>query len=151
MHLTRVLGAALLPLLALSASLRITIPPSPSLPNPATLPPSTTASLTTLGHAYAAPLDTTHAFAFRNVSTGSYLLDVTSATHVFAPLRVDISPGADGAETVAAWGTWRGNEWENKGEAVEVGVWGRDTHALAVRAVARKEHLVERTGCELLP
>lgn len=71
---------------------------------------------------------------------------------MFAPLRVDISSaGGEGGEEVKAWGTWRGNEWENRGEVVEVGVWGREGRVVEVRAVGGKEFLIERTGCELLP
>jgi hypothetical protein len=52
---------------------------------------------------------------------------------------------------VKAWGTWRGNEWENKGEVVEVGVWGREGKVVEVKAVGVKEYLIERTGCECDP
>ena len=69
---------------------------------------------------------------------------------MFAPLRVDIAEG-EGAEVVKAWGTWRGNEWENKGEAVEVGVWGREGRVVEVKAVGPKEFLIERSGCEFCP
>lgn len=148
MQLTSLLPAALLPLLALSTHLRVSVVVSPSLLNPATLPPSTSASLTTLSHSYVAPLGTDNSFNFRNVSSGSYLLDVVSPTYLFAPLRIDVSQTSDGGETVEAWGTWRGNEWENKGEAMEIGVWGRDAKTIAVKALAKKEYLVERTGCE---
>lgn len=84
------------------------------------------------------------------MSAGSYLLDVIGASHVFAPLRVDIAESEAG-DVVKAWGTWRGNEWENKGEVVEVGVWGREGKVVEVKAVGVKEYLIERTGCELLP
>ncbi|KFY33899.1 hypothetical protein V494_07229, partial [Pseudogymnoascus sp. VKM F-4513 (FW-928)] len=97
------------------------------------------------GHVYTAPLGVASTFDFRNVSAGSYLLDVVGGTHVFAPLRVDIAEG-EGQDAVQAWGTWRGNEWENKGEVVEVGVWGRDGRVVEVKAVGPKEYLIERTG-----
>lgn len=56
------------------------------------------------------------------------------------------------AQEVQVWGTWRGNEWSNKGEKVEVqevegrvGVWG-----FSVKATSAKEYFVERAGCKLL-
>ncbi|KAL5352789.1 hypothetical protein ACLOAV_002737 [Pseudogymnoascus australis] len=146
MHLSLPLLLPLLPL-SLALHLRVVLPATPSLPSPSLLPPSTTASLTSQGHVYTAPLGVLSTFDFRNVSAGSYLLDVTGGTHVFAPLRVDISDAAEGgAEEVKAWGTWRGNEWENKGEVVEVGVWGREGRVVEVKAVGLKEFLIERTG-----
>lgn len=148
MQLTNFLPVAALPLLALSVQLRISVLVSPSLVSPATLPPSTTASLTTLSRSYVAPLGVDNSFDFRNVSSGSYLLDVVSVTHVFAPLRIDVSKNGAGGETVEAWGTWRGNEWDNKGEVMEIGNWGRDAKTIGVRAVGKKDYLIERTGCE---
>lgn len=51
---------------------------------------------------------------------------------------------------VEVWGTFRGNEWGNKGEAVKVQdvngdgkVWGFE-----VRVGAGKEYFLERSGCE---
>ncbi|KAG0647865.1 ER membrane complex subunit 7, partial [Hyphodiscus hymeniophilus] len=100
-----------------------------------------------------APLRLDNTFDFRNVSTGSYLLDIHCATHEFAPLRVDVHDGIklqDGAvenvATVEVWGTFRGNEWGNKGEAVPVvmhegGVWVFEGNAAGV-----KEYFMERGG-----
>jgi hypothetical protein len=98
-------------------------------------------------------------FDFRNVTSGSYLLDVHCHTHVFAPLRVDVheglkpkeaSEGAEAVREVQAWGTFRGNEWANKGEVVDVkevegkvGIWGFD-----VRVLGGKEYFIERAGCK---
>ncbi|KAI6708968.1 hypothetical protein PZA11_003145 [Diplocarpon coronariae] len=130
--------------LALCIHLRIAIPSTAILPHPATLPPSTHATLTTLSRSYSAPLTVSNAFDFRNVSSGSYLLDVHCSTYAFAPLRVDVTEGA----AVQVWGTFRGNEWDNKGEKVDirevegrVGVWGFE-----VRAAGKKEYFIERVG-----
>ncbi|KAI9052745.1 hypothetical protein LZ554_003018 [Drepanopeziza brunnea f. sp. 'monogermtubi'] len=152
MHTSLPLLSGLLALpLTLCTHLRLTIPSSPALQHPSTLPPSTHATLTTLSRSYSAPLTTYNGFDFRNVSSGSYLLDVHCHTHAFAPLRVDVSdPGAVGEvkDEVQVWGTFRGNEWNNKGEKVEVkgvedrvGVWGFEAKVLG-----RKEYLVERVG-----
>lgn len=100
-----------------------------------------------------------NSFDFRNVTTGSYLLDVHCATHSFAPLRVDVHPEVkpqDGAVNdvapVEVWGTFRGNEWENKGEVVDVQkldgdgrIWGFE-----VKVTGVKEYYMTRGGCELL-
>jgi len=133
---------------SLSIPLTISIPSSQHLPNPAALPASTTATLTTLAHTYSSHLSTSHTFRFRNVSVpGSYLFSVSCATHLFGPLRVDVA--ADGG--VEAWRTFRGNEWGNKGEEVAVvvgegGVVG--DKVLEVRALGGKAYYMERQGCE---
>ncbi|TVY38574.1 ER membrane protein complex subunit-like protein, partial [Lachnellula occidentalis] len=83
------------------------------------------------------------------VSAGSYLLEVHCHSHAFAPLRVDVSgtstAGSSGGEKVQVWGTFRGNEWGNKGEEYVVrkvgGVWVWD-----VRVIAEKEYFYERSG-----
>lgn len=140
---------------ALATHLRVKIPSSQPLPHPNTLPSSTHASLTTLGTTYTAPLSTSNDFDFRNVTSGSYLLDIHCHTYAFAPLRVDIHELS--GEPVHAWGTFRGNEWDNKGEVVSVeklegfvggegsgnAIWGFD-----VRAAGGKEYLVQKEGCK---
>lgn len=151
---------AVLPLLplALATRLRVTIPPSPQLPNPAVLPSSTHATLTTLSNQYTAALRFDNTFDFKNVSSGSYLLDVHCHSHGFAPLRVDVvekavekavkvTEGTEDVKEVQVWGTFRGNEWNNKGEIVEVkGIGG--VSWFEVRALGGKEYLVDRPGCE---
>lgn len=144
--LTYFLGA-----LVSSTHLSIFVPASHALPNPSTLPPSTSATLTTLGHSYVAPLSIDNNFAFRNVSAGSYLLSVSCATHEFAPLRIDVgAPGPGGEAKVEAWGTFRGNEWDNKGEVMPVG-GENGVNVLEVRVVGGKEYYVPRSGCKFAP
>lgn len=151
MRLTTYLPTLFAPL-SLALTLHLTIPSSPQIPYPATLPPSTTASLTTLFASHTAPLRTDNAFSFRNVTPGSYLLDIRCPTHVFLPYRVDVHPSTEGKEeTVEAWGTFRGNEWGNKGEVVgltrdmETGGW-----EMEARVAGGKEYLQERSGCMFL-
>ncbi|KAH6670037.1 hypothetical protein B0J14DRAFT_597745 [Halenospora varia] len=136
--------------LATATNILITIPPSPQIPHPSSLPPSTHATLTTLGALHKAPLRVDNMFSFRNVTPGSYLLDVHCHTHAFAPLRVDVHSAAflqegAGVKEVEAWGTFRGNEWNNKGEVVGVksegGKWEFD-----VRVLGGKEYFLERAG-----
>ena len=60
---------------------------------------------------------------------------------------------------VQVWGTFRGNEWGNKGEKLEVLELKKDEDAgngepvwaFAVRAAGKKDYLIERQGCEFFP
>jgi hypothetical protein len=155
MYISNLISLLGLPL-ALATHLRVSIPSSQQLPHPNTLPASTQAALTTLLNTYSAPLRFDNTFDFRNVSSGSYLLDVHCHTFAFAPLRVDVHEvtkavaGSEVVPEVQVWGTFRGNEWSNKGEAVqvkevegEVGVWEFD-----VKAQGGKDYFIERAGCE---
>lgn len=136
------------------------IPSSQTLPNPHILPPTTHATLSALRRAYDAPLTAAGSFVFRNVTPGSYLADVHSATHAFAPLRIDVLPHTpaddgdarggegegeegEGGLVVRAWETYRGNDWDNKGQEVP-----RSGGGFAVRALGPKEYFVERGSCE---
>lgn len=82
-------------------------------------------------------------FVFHNVTPESYLADVHSPTDAFQPLRIDVSESG----AVEAWETFRGNEWGNKGEKIEVreGSVGR---GVEVRALGPKKYFVERPKCE---
>lgn len=127
---------------ALAADLTLYLP---TKPNPFTLPPTTHATLTSLGSSYSAPLSSVNTFAFRNVSApGSYLADIHCPTDAFQPLRIDVD--AEGA--VQAWETFRGNEWDNKGEALAVRE-GSVGKGVEVRALGGKNYFAERPKCEL--
>ena len=126
----------------LSTTLTLSLPPSPGLPNPNALPPSTRASLSSLGVLLTAPLSTHNTFVFRNVTAGSYLADIACATHAFAPLRVDVD--IDG---VKAWETYRGNEWGNRGEGSPLTGDG----VVEVRVLGGKGYFSERSKCLCLP
>ncbi|KAI9699408.1 MAG: hypothetical protein M1836_003019 [Candelina mexicana] len=102
----------LFPLLSNAASLTAFIPSSPQISSHSLLPSSTTASLDTLGASYTTSLTRNGRFTFRNITSGSYLLTVHCRTFAFAPLRVDVAPD----DVVEVWQTFRGNEWDNKGE-----------------------------------
>ncbi|KAI2471822.1 Cys/Met metabolism PLP-dependent enzyme-domain-containing protein [Annulohypoxylon bovei var. microspora] len=155
LSLTSVSASSSPPAQQQQTSFSLWIPSSPALPNPNALPPSTRATLSSLSQSYAAPLSAANAFAFRNVTPGSYLADVHCGTHVFAPLRVDVfEPEAKGggdakAEKVwtgllvRAWETYRGNDWGNRGaEAPRSG--GSDHGRFPVRVLGPKEYYVER-------
>lgn len=140
-----------------TTTVTVHIPASPALPNPRVLPPSTHATLTSRGAAAAAAyLTPSNTLFFRNVSEGSYLLDVHCGTHAFAPLRIDVLPlvagdtngdnkGEEPAPSslrVKAWETYRGNDWDNKGEAADKG--GK----LEVRVLGAKSFFMERSSCK---
>jgi hypothetical protein len=141
---------------ASAATVTFSIPPSPQIPNPAVLPPSTHATLTALGASYAAPVTTDNTFVFRNVTPGSYLGDVHCATHGFAPLRVDVLPVTAGDEkkaggyananaNVRVWETYRGNDWENKGEEMRAST---ADGTFPVKVLGAKVYYTERGSCE---
>ncbi|KAK8133981.1 hypothetical protein PG984_005993 [Apiospora sp. TS-2023a] len=157
--------SALQPLLAsalATTAVTLAIPAQPHLPNPHALPPSTHATLSTLYTTYSAPLSAANTFVFRNVTPGSYLADVHCATHAFAPLRVDVvassSPEKLGMLSVQAWETYRGNDWDNKGEeAKEMALGGTAgssvataTAALPVRCLAPKQYFMERSSFSVM-
>lgn len=139
---------------ATTTTLTLTISPSQHLANPRSLPPSTHATLTTLGTDASAYITPSNTFVFNNVSEGSYLVDVHSVSHAFAPLRVDVVPVVSGAGQsdkdekvsglkVQAWETFRGNDWDNKGEVV-----GLEGAALRLRVLGQKGFFMERSSCE---
>ena len=101
-----------LPAIVSALDVQGTFAPSPLLPNPSTLPPSTSLTLTTAGTAKRTLIRRDNTFSFSDVPEGSYLLDVQCQTYQFAPLRVDVN----GQGEVVVHQTFRGNEWRNKGE-----------------------------------
>lgn len=134
------------------------ISPSHMLPNPHLLPPSTHATLSAQHAALSAPLTASNALVFRNVSAGSYLVDIHCATHAFAPVRLDVlavpherlkqkqrkeeDADADALE-LQAWETFRGNDWDNVGEALPR-LDGGDV--FEVRLLGSKAYFAERGG-----
>jgi ER membrane protein complex subunit 7 len=141
----------------LSKTVTFRVSASNSLSNPFSLAPSTHATLTSANlPVFSAPLSTANAFVFHNVTPGSYLVDVYAPTHHFAPLRLDVLSDSDGdghgatpAEgkgngvILRAWETYRGNDWDNKGEAVTLS----DGDVFDIRAIGVKNYFAERTGC----
>ncbi|KXH65953.1 hypothetical protein CSAL01_08254 [Colletotrichum salicis] len=130
-----------------AASLTLSIPSSQALPNPYTLPPSTHATLSSLGATFSAPLSVKNTFVFHNLTdSSSYLVDVHCATHAFAPLRLDVD--AEGG--VAAWETYRGNDWDNKGEAYVFKDFEGGGKGFEVRVLGQKNYFVERSKFSIL-
>ncbi|KAF2454543.1 hypothetical protein BDY21DRAFT_353203 [Lineolata rhizophorae] len=124
------------------------------LDTPASLPPTTHATLHAFGDPLSAPLSRSGAFVFDDVKPGSYLLTVHCRDYAFEPLRVDVTGGAGkegerqggSEEMVSVWQTFRGNEWENKGERRGVGKGAGMGTVAEVRPVGRKEFYQERSG-----
>ena len=128
-------------------TITLRIPPSALLPNPAVLPPSTHATLSALGTVRRAPLTIANTFSFTNITSGSYLVDIHCPTLGFAPLRVDVLDRAGNKPTddlkVSVWETFRGNDWDNLGEAAgrsADGVW-------EVKLLGGKGYFMERSSC----
>jgi hypothetical protein len=152
------LSAALLSLLSLSSAAYITvsIPPSAKIPNPSTLPVSTHATLHASGAPLTAPLSRTNTFSFAHVPAGSYLLTVHCRDFAFEPVRVDVGATANGVEWVNAWQTFRGNEWDNKGEKRAEVLGSASPSGDVEEAKARieavvlggKDYYQKREGCE---
>ncbi|KAH7270532.1 uncharacterized protein BKA55DRAFT_551974 [Fusarium redolens] len=131
---------ALLPL-ALADSLTLYLPPNP---NPFSIPANTHATLSSAGVHFSAPLSSANTFVFHNVTPGSYLADVHCPTDAFHPLRIDVQLAEDGEEgIVRAWETYRGNDWGNKGEVVQVKE-GSKGRGFELRAIGGKNYFMER-------
>ncbi|KAH8178248.1 hypothetical protein LIA77_03330 [Sarocladium implicatum] len=129
--------------LAVAADITLYLPPKP---NPFTLPATTHATLTSLHHRHSAPLSAVNTFVFRNVTEGeSYLADIYCPGHAYHPLRVDIGPAGE----VSVWETYRGNDWGNKGEALEVreGSYGK---GVELRSLGAKNYFIERPRFSVL-
>ncbi|KAM7218793.1 ER membrane protein complex subunit 7 [Rhypophila decipiens] len=120
-----------------AAIVTLRIPASNAIPNPFTLSPSTHATLSTKGRTHTAWLSTSNTFIFRDLAPGSYLVDFYCVTYAFAPLRLDV----DSTGSVKVWETYRGNDWANKGEAIqgtgEAGVFD-------IRVLGTKGYFMER-------
>ncbi len=68
------------------------------------------------------------------------------------PLRLDVfaeeDAEEDGGLKVKAWETYRGNDWDNKGEPVAVTVPdGKGTSVLEARVLGGKGYFMERSKC----
>ena len=52
---------------------------------------------------------------------------------------------SDGSQDVRSWTTFRGNEWDNKGESRGA---GEGRARVELRAVGKKEFYQQRTSCK---
>lgn len=137
---------ALVPL-AQTTSLIFRLPPTAALPSPLALPPLTSATLTKASSPpLSAPISRSATFVFQDVAPGSYLAEIWARDYSFVPMRVDV----DEEGRIDVWQTFRGNDWDNKGEklAGQGGQTGKmvvDVGVLGVRPVVET-----RGGCEFL-
>jgi len=142
----------------LAAYLTVKIPASQLLANPSLLPPKTHATLEASGAPLRALLTRSNKFVFPHVGPGSYLLSVHCRDYFFEPLRIDVGTDEQGVEFVKSWQTFRGNEWDNKGERRGEGVGniGKEGEMLEakveveVRALGGKEYYQQRQGFSAL-
>lgn len=140
--------------LASAAQFTVSIPASPPLlTNPATLPPTTHATLLgASGVSHDARLSRSNTLVFKSIAPGSYLLDIHTRDYFFAPYRVDVTSeqaGADGVaateEKVEVWQTFRGNEWDNKGAKLGE---GKGDVVVSLAPNGKKDYYQKREGCE---
>lgn len=135
--------------LSSAARLTVSIPASQLLPNPSTLPSSTHAVLLgPPGVRYDAPIRRDNTFVFQDIADASYLLSIYSRDSFFPPLRVDVAKAPDeSAQSIAAWQTFRGNEWSNKGPSYGE---GKGDLTISVRPGQQKDFYMVRGGFNLL-
>jgi hypothetical protein len=138
-----------------AANLTFVIPLTSALTNPSALPPSTHATLHASGTPLTAQLTRRNTFEFYDVPPGSYLLTVHCRDFSFESERVDVTTvavGEDGEaladaggqkEKIEVWQTFRGNEWDNKGEQRGKGI---GKAVAEVRAVGAKAYYQEKGG-----
>jgi hypothetical protein len=136
--------SALLPFLTAAVRIKVDVPATTFLPNPAALPSTSSAVLTSKGKPLSVPISRSNTFLFADVPAGSHLLSVYSRDVLFENLRVDVSETG----AVQSWQTFRGNEWNNKGEVRGSGDAGDGIAVLQVRAVAKKEYYQLRPSCK---
>ncbi|KAF3280953.1 hypothetical protein TWF970_002629 [Orbilia oligospora] len=126
----------LFPVLIHAVNVIGSIKPNNVLQSLTLLPPSMTVSLSgaNLADSRTSHIYSNGAFKFQDVKPGSYLLEVNCRTHLFPSFRVDVS--TDGL--VEVYGTFRGNEWDNKGE--------RKPHPIDISPVKGSDFYIVREG-----
>ncbi|KAF3927265.1 hypothetical protein ABW20_dc0109128 [Dactylellina cionopaga] len=126
----------LFPALICAATVAGSIKPNSVLPSLSLLPPSTIVTLSAdlLQDSRTSHIFANGAFKFQDVKPGSYLMEINCRTHIFPALRVDVS--TDGL--VEIYQTFRGNEWDNKGE--------RKPHPIDFYPAKASEFYVAREG-----
>lgn len=130
--------------LATAANISLSIAPSQHLLNPSSLPYNTQAQLAARGILLSTLLRADNTFYFENVPTGSFSLDVFCRDYFFEPLRVDVT-----THTVEAWQTFRGNEWDNKGES-RVADGDAAVAKVQVHVLGPKQYYQKREGCKYI-
>jgi len=141
MRSVRALIVLLLTSITYAATLTLSIPPN--LP---ALPPSTRATLTTLGQSYTAPLTRKNTFDFKNLTQpGSYLLSAACRDYDIQGLRVDVISSSTTGQADDRVEVWNMKKDGGKGERVFAGDDGR----VELRVLGTREFYEGRAGCEL--
>ncbi|KAI9851670.1 MAG: hypothetical protein M1824_002582 [Vezdaea acicularis] len=140
-----------LPLLSLATTLTLLLPPTTLLPNPSTLPPSTFALLQTSGQAIHAPLSRANTFLFRNLTAGSYLLDIICKDYTFQPYRVDItlstSASTSASDTIEVYQLIHAQGWDAKGPKLPpLSGFSAGNSVFEVQPLATKDYYEARPG-----
>ena len=100
------------------------------------------------GVRYDAPIRRDNTFLFEDIPDASYLLTIHSRDHFFPPLRVDVTRNeGESSQNISAWATFRGNEWDNRGQSFGT---GKDVLKIDVKAGAEKQFYQERGGFNIL-
>ena len=146
--------------------LTLVLPPTQALPKPQSLPARTFAALTTVNFTLTATFTRASTFEFLDPPPGSYLCEVWTNSHVFVPMRVDVSmlPAGDEAgsnsqkedtvrsksllKRVDVWQTFRGNEWDNKGELLGSGTLEQGGVQANVGVLGVRDFYEARQGCK---
>jgi hypothetical protein len=138
----------LLPLaLCKGPTLNLVLPATSALPNPSILPPSTQALLSSSSSHLTAPLSSSNSFSFRNLSSGSYTLDIACLTYTFPFYRVDVSD----AGVIEVWQMFRTQGWAARGPRVGGGSRHDDDEiTVSIGVLGQKEFYETRAGCELI-
>lgn len=133
---------------SLAALITVSVPQTSVLANPSSLSSSTHAVLEEHGVKINAPLTRANTFVFENVTVGSYLLSVFCRDYFFENVRIDVTEAVAGdqqkSEKVEAWQTFRGNEWNNRGERRA----GLAQGSVEVRPLGMKEYYQARSTCK---
>lgn len=137
MHLSTISLLSLLPA-ALAASVSFIIPPSQILPNPSSLPPTTSIQLSTTSKTLTVPISPHNTFTAHNLTQGSYLVETAALPYVFYPVRLDVFRDGSAQASIA----FRDNAWGNKGEVLRRGGGGE----WELRVTRRGEWYVKREG-----
>ena len=146
--------------------LTLVLPPTQALHKPQSLPARTFATLTTTNLTLTATFTRASTFEFRDPPPGNYLCEVWTNSYVFVPMRVDVSmlPAGDDAgssngkedtvrsrsltKRVDVWQTFRGNEWDNKGELLGSGTMEQGGAQVNVGVLGVRDFYEVRQGCE---
>ena len=159
--------SALLFLAVTSSALKLTFVPPTQVPGTTLSATSSAALISAQRRSQTAHVHrASNGFTFRNLTAGSYVLQVYCPDWAFAPIRVDVfSPATSNrGETkrtdddvyVKTYRTFLGNSWEDKGDSIGSYSGQQDDDTLRhgepelkveLNVLGRKEYYSAREGC----